>query len=99
MYTGPNGLPEDLGDKNLLLINAMESAIEEGIKAYIVSSVFRALKESEASEHAARMTAMDNATKNAEEMIDRLILSFNKARQASITKELIEITTAIEAMK
>jgi F-type H+-transporting ATPase subunit gamma len=76
-----------------------ESAIEEGIKAYIVSSVFRALKESEASEHAARMTAMDNATKNAEEMIDRLILSFNKARQASITKELIEITTAIEAMK
>jgi len=45
------------------------------------------------------MTAMDNATKNAEDMIKKLTISFNKARQAAITKELIEITTAIEAMK
>ena len=76
-----------------------ESVIEEAIKAYTSAVVLRALKESETSEHAARMTAMDNATKNAEDMIRKLTISFNKARQAAITKELIEITTAIEAMK
>ncbi len=76
-----------------------ERVIEEAIKSYASAVVLRALKESETSEHAARMTAMDNATKNAEDMIKKLTLSFNKARQAAITKELIEITTAIEAMK
>ncbi len=76
-----------------------ESVIEEAIKSYITGVVLRALKESETSEHAARMTAMDNATKNAEDLIRKLTISFNKARQAAITKELIEITTAIEAMK
>ncbi len=76
-----------------------ESVIDEAVKAYIRAAVLRALKESETSEHAARMTAMDNATKNTEDMIHKLTLSFNKARQAAITKELIEITTAIEAMK
>ncbi|SMO54005.1 ATP synthase F1 subcomplex gamma subunit [Balnearium lithotrophicum] len=76
-----------------------EDVIEEAIKSYISGIVLRALKESETSEHAARMTAMDNATKNAEDLIRKLTISFNKARQAAITKELIEITTAIEAMK
>ncbi len=76
-----------------------EEIIDEAVKAYITSTVLRALKESETSEHAARMTAMDNATKNIEDLIHKLTLSFNKARQASITKELVEITTAIEAMK
>ncbi|NOX20577.1 MAG: ATP synthase F1 subunit gamma [Nitrospirae bacterium] len=61
--------------------------------------VFRALIESAASEEAARMTAMENATKNAEEMIDRLTLEFNKARQASITKELMDIVGGAEALK
>jgi len=81
------------------LITQEESVIEEAIKSYIVGTTLRILKESETSEHAARMTAMDNATKNAEELIKKLTISFNKARQAAITKELIEITTAIEAMK
>jgi F-type H+-transporting ATPase subunit gamma len=76
-----------------------EEIIEEAVKSYIVAATLRALKESETSEHAARMTAMDNATKNAEDLIRKLTISFNKARQAAITKELIEITTAIEAMK
>jgi F-type H+-transporting ATPase subunit gamma len=76
-----------------------ESVVEEAVKSYVSAVVLRALKESETSEHAARMTAMDNATKNAEELIRKLTISFNKARQAAITKELIEITTAIEAMK
>jgi len=76
-----------------------ESVVEEAVKSYVSAVVLRALKESETSEHAARMTAMDNATKNAEDLIRKLTISFNKARQAAITKELIEITTAIEAMK
>jgi len=76
-----------------------ETVVEEAVKSYVSSSVLKALKESETSEHAARMTAMDNATKNAEDLIRKLTISFNKARQAAITKELIEITTAIEAMK
>jgi F-type H+-transporting ATPase subunit gamma len=61
--------------------------------------IFRALLESQASEEAARMTAMENATKNANEMIDRLTLQYNKARQASITKELMDIVGGVEALK
>ena len=62
------------------------------------AQVLRALLESNASEQGARMTAMDNATRNAEEMIDRLRLQYNRTRQASITRELIEIVSAKEAM-
>lgn len=61
--------------------------------------IYRALLESQASEEAARMTAMENATKNAEDMIDNLTLQFNKARQASITKELMDIVGGVEALK
>jgi F-type H+-transporting ATPase subunit gamma len=61
--------------------------------------VFRALLESQASEEAARMTAMENATKNADDMIGRLTLQYNKARQASITKELMDIVGGVEALK
>jgi F-type H+-transporting ATPase subunit gamma len=54
--------------------------------------------ESEAGEHAARMTAMDSATRNAKEVIDRLTLEYNRARQAYITKELVEIVAGAEAL-
>ena len=60
--------------------------------------VYRALLESAASEHGARMTAMDNATRNAGDMIKRLSLNYNRARQANITKELIEIISGAEAV-
>ncbi len=60
--------------------------------------VFQALLESAASEHGARMTAMDNATRNAGEMIDSLTTTYNRARQAAITKELIEIISGAEAL-
>ena len=60
--------------------------------------VFRALLENNASEQGARMTAMDNATRNAGDMIKRLTLSYNRQRQASITKELIEIISGAEAV-
>jgi len=60
--------------------------------------VYRALLESNASEHGARMTAMDNATRNAGDMINRLTLNYNRTRQAIITKELIEIISGAEAV-
>ncbi len=66
---------------------------------YVDVQVFQALLESVASEFGARMTAMENATKNAAEMIDKLTLVYNKARQAAITKELIEIVSGAEALK
>jgi F-type H+-transporting ATPase subunit gamma len=60
--------------------------------------VFRALLENQAGEHGARMTAMDSATKNTEELIDTLTLQMNKARQAAITAELVDIVTGAEAL-
>jgi len=66
---------------------------------YVDISILRALYESQASELGARMTAMDSATKNATEMIDKLTLEYNKARQAAITKELMEIIGGSEAIK
>jgi F-type H+-transporting ATPase subunit gamma len=61
--------------------------------------VWRALLESAASEHGARMSAMESATKNAEEMISALTLQYNRARQAYVTKELMEIVSGAEALK
>jgi F-type H+-transporting ATPase subunit gamma len=61
--------------------------------------IFRALLENSASEHGARMTAMDNATRNAGDMIDNLTLTYNRTRQAVITSELIEIISGAEALK
>jgi F-type H+-transporting ATPase subunit gamma len=60
---------------------------------YVESQVFRGLVESTAAEHAARMTAMDSATSNAAELIDKLTLHMNKVRQAAITKEIIEVVS------
>jgi F-type H+-transporting ATPase subunit gamma len=65
---------------------------------YIENQIRHFYFESQASEHAARMMAMDNATKNAEDLIGDLTLVLNKIRQASITKELLEIMTAVEAL-
>ena len=60
--------------------------------------IYRALLESAAGEHGARMTAMDNATRNAGEMIRKQTLKYNRTRQAMITKELIEIISGAEAI-
>lgn len=65
---------------------------------YIEINVYQAMLESAAAEHAARMTAMDAATRNAGEMIDKLTLHLNRVRQASITKELIEVVSGAEAL-
>ncbi|RPI25804.1 MAG: ATP synthase F1 subunit gamma [Acidobacteria bacterium] len=65
---------------------------------HVETQIFRAMLESEAAEHGARMTAMDSATRNAEDMIGSLTLRMNRMRQASITKELIEIVSGAEAL-
>ena len=69
------------------------------LERYMTVEIYRAFLESSASEHGARMTAMDSATRNAGEMIGGLTLTYNKARQAYITKELIEIVNGAEALK
>jgi F-type H+-transporting ATPase subunit gamma len=76
-----------------------EALLERLVPMYIEISILRALLESMASELGARMTAMDSATKNASEMIDRLTLIYNRARQAAITTELMEIIGGAEALK
>jgi F-type H+-transporting ATPase subunit gamma len=75
-----------------------EEILGELLPRNICVQVFRALLENGASEQGARMSAMDNATRNAGEMIDSLTLSYNRQRQAQITKELIEIISGAEAL-
>jgi len=76
-----------------------DAVLEALLPRYVHVQIFRALLESAASENGARMTAMDSATNNASEMIDRLTLLYNRARQAAITKELVEIVSGAEALK
>ena len=73
--------------------------LEEILPRYIKVQIFKAMLESLASEQAARMTAMEAATKNAGELIESLTLSYNKARQASITKEMLDIVGGSEALR
>jgi len=73
--------------------------LEELLPRHINIQVYRVMLESVASEHGARMTAMDAATNNATEMIEKLTLLYNRSRQAAITKELIEVVSGNEAMK
>ena len=75
-----------------------QEILTELLPSNLKIQVFRALLESSASEHGARMSAMDNATRNAGEMIDDLTLTFNRSRQARITSELIEIISGAEAL-
>ena len=75
-----------------------EEILAELLPRNVGIQIFRALLENAASEQGARMSAMDNATRNAGDMIDRLTLSYNRQRQAQITKELIEIISGAEAV-
>lgn len=75
-----------------------EKILEELLPKYVSSQIFKALLETAASEHGARMTAMDSASKNASDMIGRLTLQYNRARQATITKELLDIINGAEAL-
>ena len=76
-----------------------ETLLSSLVPLYVEIGLYRAGLESIASEHGARMSSMDNATRNAGEMIDKLTLDYNRARQAAITKELLEIIGGAEALK
>jgi F-type H+-transporting ATPase subunit gamma len=75
-----------------------EQILEELFEEYVDVSVYRALLESAASEHGARMTAMRNAAENAQDMIERLTLEMNRARQAEITQEILEVVAGAEGL-
>jgi F-type H+-transporting ATPase subunit gamma len=75
-----------------------EAILADLLPRSVATQIFAALLENAASEQGARMTAMDNATRNAGDMIDRLTIVYNRSRQASITKELIEIISGAEAL-
>jgi F-type H+-transporting ATPase subunit gamma len=83
----------------MLFEPSKEEVLSSLLPKYVEVQVFRALLESSASEHGARMTAMDSASKNASEMIGGLTLKYNRIRQAVITKELMEIIGGAEALK
>ena len=75
-----------------------EAILEELLPRYVKTQLFGSLLEREASEHGASMTAMDNATRNAGDLIDKLTIQYNRSRQAAITTELIEIIAGAEAL-
>jgi len=75
-----------------------EQILERLLPVYLETEVYRALLESAASEHGARMTAMRNASKNAAELIDSLTLAMNRARQAEITQEILEVVAGADAL-
>jgi F-type H+-transporting ATPase subunit gamma len=77
----------------------VQSIVDRFIPHYILTKIYYALVESQTSEHAARMTAMENATNNCGEMIDHLTLVYNKTRQQSITNEMMDIVGGVEALQ
>ena len=94
--------------KNLKKVNAEDFSyefepeedeiLEDLLPKNVSTQVFKALLENAASEQGSRMTAMDNATRNAGDLVDRLTIDYNRSRQASITKELIEIISGAESL-
>ncbi len=95
----PQEVGEDATAVDFIYEPNKRALLDRLLPMYVETEVYRALLESVASEHGARMTAMDNATKNAAEMIDKLTLKYNRARQAAITTELMEIIGGAEALK
>ncbi len=96
----PAEVDESAGDKDAFydFEPDEEEILRELLPRAMTTQIFTALLENAASEQGARMSAMDNATRNAGEMIDRLTILFNRSRQAAITNELIEIISGAEAL-
>ena len=96
-WPGKTGV-EDVDQQPYIVEPSLPQVLDVLIPRYIKTKVHRALLEAKASEHGARMVAMRNATENAKEMIDDLTLSYNRARQASITTEISEIVGGAQAL-
>ena len=87
-------------NRDLAIFVPSKKALYESLSSkYFTVQIFKAFLEAQASEHGARMSAMDNATRNAGDMIRKLTLQYNKQRQAAITKELLEIIAGSESQK
>jgi F-type H+-transporting ATPase subunit gamma len=94
----PATFEENKANEDNILEYEGDNVIEEILHLYISGEISNALLQSKASEEGARMTAMDNATRNAGELVNKLTLQLNRSRQAIITKELIEIISGAEAV-
>jgi len=97
--TGASAGSERTTNNDFIYEPNRDALLERLVPMYVEISIYRALLESQASFFGAQMTAMDAATRNAKEMIARLTLQYNRARQAAITKELMEIIGGAEALK
>ncbi|MEW6600829.1 MAG: ATP synthase F1 subunit gamma [Nitrospirota bacterium] len=96
---GKEGSAPESASADFIYEPSMEGIFDKLIPKNVDIQIYRALLESSAAEEAARMSAMENATKSCSEMVGRLTLQFNKARQASITGELMDIVGGVEALK
>ncbi len=93
-------IPQPLQSEGLFIYEpSIEVVFERLLPRYVEIQIFRALLESSAAEEAARMTAMENATKNCDELVQKVTLIANKVRQEGITKELMDIVGGVEALK
>lgn len=91
---------ETVGPEPVMIFEPSEQSIlQKVVPLYITNTIYQALLEAQASELASRMTAMSAASKNAEEMIRVLTIDYNKARQAAITQELLEVVSGADALK
>ena len=93
----PIALPEQAAPVDYLFEQSPQAMLDALLPKYVETEFYRALAESTAAEHAARMTAMEAATSNAGDMIEKLTLYMNRVRQASITKEIIEVVSGAAA--
>jgi F-type H+-transporting ATPase subunit gamma len=93
-----DSLPKDIGALNTILEPSGPEMLLSILSTFLANKLYEILLSGSASEHSACMTAMDNATNNAEDVKRKLILEYNRGRQAAITKELIEITSGSEAL-
>jgi F-type H+-transporting ATPase subunit gamma len=94
----PIELPKSAQPVDYIYEQKPEELLGSLLPKYVKGQIYRALLESVAAEHAARMTAMDAASSNASDMIDKLTLYMNRVRQATITREIIEIVSGAAAL-
>ena len=96
---GEEGGAADRDHRDYLYEPSEAEILNDLLPRFVTFQIYRVLLESQAAEHAARMTAMDSATKNAGELIDALTLQYNRSRQAEITTELIEVVSGANALE
>lgn len=94
----PLDIPEGLEEKEIELAPDRNTLFDHLVPQYVSAVVFSTFMEAKTSEHAARRSAMDNANKNAQALIDEISLTYNQARQANITQEVTEITAGADAL-